>query len=53
MTRITKDFKQTVKARADSDPEFKAALLREVELLEKEGDTNTSKYVKMLMADDS
>ena len=52
MTRITKDFKQTVKARADSDPEFKAAILREIELLEKEGDTNTAKYVKMLIEND-
>ena len=50
MTRLTQDFRQTVKARLDSDPEFKAAMIQEIELLESEGKPYTAEYVKQLMA---
>jgi len=43
------NFKDLVKARADRDPEFKAALLQEIEVLEKEGDTDTAECVKQMM----
>lgn len=43
------NFKDLVKARTERDPEFKAALLREIELLEKEGDTDTAEYIKQIM----
>lgn len=42
---LTKDFKLTVKARADSDPEFRAALFQEALSLLLEGDVDTGKAI--------
>ena len=42
---LTRDFKETFKARADRDPVFRAALLTEVVELFLAGDTETAKSV--------
>lgn len=42
---LTKDFKLTVKARADRDPEFRAALFQEALSLLLEGDVDTGKAI--------
>ena len=42
---LTREFKETVKARAGADPEFRAALLSEVVDLFLAGDTDTGKAV--------
>ena len=40
---LTRSFKETVKARADRDPEFRAALLREAAELLLAGDVETGR----------
>ena len=45
------NFKDLVKARTERDPEFKAALLREIEVLEKEGDPSTAKSIAKQIQD--
>ena len=42
---LTRDFKDTVKARADTDPAFRAALLSDAVELLLEGDVDTGKSV--------
>lgn len=42
---LTKDFRQTVKARADRDPKFRQALLVEAIASLLEGDTQTGKAI--------
>jgi DNA-binding phage protein len=42
---LTRDFKTTVKARAESDPEFRAALLTEAMTLFLDGDIEIGKAV--------
>ncbi len=42
---LTRDFKETVKARADRDPKFRAALLQEAIEQMLEGDIDTGKAV--------
>ena len=42
---LTRDFKETVKARVERDPEFRAALLTEAVELMLEGDVDTGKSV--------
>ncbi|WP_284776949.1 transcriptional regulator [Agrobacterium sp. lyk4-40-TYG-31] len=42
---LTRDFKQTVKLRADNDPAFRAALLSDAVELFLEGDVDTGKAV--------
>jgi DNA-binding phage protein len=42
---LTREFKETVKARAERDPEFRAALLTEAVELLLEGDLETGKAV--------
>jgi DNA-binding phage protein len=42
---LTREFKETVKARADADPDFRAALLSEVVDLFLAGDVATGKAV--------
>ena len=42
---LTRDFKETIKARADRDPVFRAALLVEAVELLLEGDVDTGKAV--------
>lgn len=42
---LTREFKETVKARVDSDPAFRAALLKEAVELMLEGDVATGKAV--------
>ena len=40
---LTRSFKETVKARADRDPEFRAALLREAAEILLAGDVETGR----------
>ena len=40
---LTRSFKETIKARADRDPEFRAALLREAAELLLAGDVETGR----------
>ncbi|MGE7371286.1 DNA-binding protein [Neorhizobium sp. NPDC001467] len=42
---LTREFKQTVKARLDSDPAFRAALLSDAVAVLLEGDVETGKSV--------
>lgn len=42
---LTREFKETVKARAESDPDFRAALLSDAVGLLLEGDVETGKAV--------
>ena len=42
---LTRDFKETIKARADSDPAFRAALLTEAVQALLSGDLETGKLV--------
>ena len=42
---LTRDFKQTIKARADREPEFRAALFQEAISLLLDGDVETGKAV--------
>ncbi|MGF0521267.1 DNA-binding protein [Agrobacterium pusense] len=42
---LTREFKQTVKARAENDPAFRAALLSDAVELLLEGDVETGKLV--------
>ncbi|MBN8933270.1 MAG: transcriptional regulator, partial [Rhizobium pusense] len=42
---LTREFKQTVKARAENDPAFRAALLSDAVELLLEGDVETGKAV--------
>src|SRR4051812_35470785 len=42
---LTRDFKETVKARVERDPEFRAALLTEAIELMLEGDLETGKSI--------
>ncbi|MGO4319687.1 transcriptional regulator, partial [Agrobacterium sp. MCAB5] len=42
---LTREFKQTVKARAEKDPAFRAALLSDAVELLLEGDVETGKSV--------
>jgi DNA-binding phage protein len=42
---LTREFKETVKARAERDPEFRAALLKEAVELLLDGDLETGKSV--------
>ena len=42
---LTRSFKETIKARADRDPEFRAALLREAAELLLAGDVETGRVL--------
>ncbi len=42
---LTRDFKETIQARVDSDPEFRVALLREAVACILDGDLDTGKSV--------
>ncbi len=42
---LTREFRQTIKARADADPSFRAALLSEAVELLLDGDVETGKAV--------
>ena len=43
---LTRDFKETIKARADRDPEFREALQNEAEQLLQDGDVDAVQAIR-------